>query len=302
MTQTIPDFHTVNLESLGGLVGVIYGMTEAGKTSLVVSAYQHEALRKVGVIDVDDGLQTVVNWSDEYVKRAEVTSVLQLENIAKATIAQVAEKEKDEKAGKPIEDKYPLTHFNTYVIDSMTRLVEWELASIAKQEYEHPTTKERRASFEQVQIQDYKFLAARVSRMLDTFKRTNKTLLMTAGVRDDDPDPNSPNPKLKNLKRARRGAMPEAVWNALCYRADFVWYQSILTDGTITLLTKKWMSPEGREVFAKTRNEKFSNKLISMTMKGKEHMPGLVRIGHVYDSEVQQLNFKDLYNLYLECI
>lgn len=284
MTQTIPNFHTVNLESLGGLVGVVYGPTEAGKTSLVVSAYQHEALRKVGIIDVDDGLQTVVNWSDEYVKRAEITSVLQLENIAKATIAK----------------QTGLQDFNTYVIDSMTRLVEWELAAIAKQEYEHPTTKQRRSSFEEIQIQDYKFLAARVNRMLDTFKRTNKTLLITAGVRDDDPDPNSPNPKLKNLKKARRGAMPEAVWNALCYRADFVWYQSVLSDGTITLLTKKWMSPEGREVFAKTRNKEFSNKLVGMTFK--EGMPGLIRIGHVYDSDVAQLNFKDLYNLYLECI
>lgn len=189
MTQIIPEFHTVNLESLGGLIGVIYGPTESGKTSLCVSSYQHSNLAKVGIVDIDDGLQTVVNWSDNLVKRAEVTSVLQIENIAKATIAKQ----------KGLED------FNTYVIDSMTRLAEWEIQAIAKQEYDHPTTKERRISSEQIQIQDYKVLTARVNRMLDTMKRSNKTVLITAGVKDDDPDPMSNSPKLKNLKKARRG-------------------------------------------------------------------------------------------------
>lgn len=280
MTQVnLPVFEPITLESAGGLRILLYGSTNSGKTSFGVSAWHHEDLRKVGIFNIDDNLHTAIAIDDnQYVAKADVHSAKQIEDIAKGDLI----------------GKYD--EFNTWICDSLSRLIDYELRDIAQTEYNKKPSERYTADINQ--WQDYMKLTARLARMIDVLTQGGKHILFTAESQDIDPDPAGQTEKIRTRKRQRRARMNPALWDNLVYRLSNIWYINRLENGDINLLVKSFMAGDSREIFAKTKNKKFLEGLIKMERDDAKGL-GLIRLANAYNPEVAQITFADIYNLYL---
>jgi hypothetical protein len=272
-------FESLNQDNVGGLRILLYGDSNTGKTSFGVSASEHPALQKVGIFNIDENLHTAVGIdNNEFVSKADVKSCLEIENVAKGDLI----------------GKYETYH--TWVIDSISRLADYELRDIAQKEYNREPSKRNQ---DVNQFQDYIPYMAHMTRMLDTLTKGGKHIIITAEEQDTDPDPLSPNAKLRNRAKERRGKMNDALWAMMKYRFTNIWRMNRLNNGDINILVKSFVSPDGRTVYAKTKNSRFLQELCKLEREDARGL-GLIRVANANDLNIPQISFSDIYNIWLK--
>lgn len=274
-------FKQVSADNLGGLQVVVYGDTGVGKTTFAASAYRHPDLRRVGILDTDGGLTSISHWDDPSLSFALIDSSADIEAVALGSLA----------------NKPPYNEFKTWVVDSITRWQVADMREISEREYEKAPGR-RGNSIDTVQIQDYKEMTARLSRLADGLKSTGRNVIFTAAVTDTGVTPDNPN------FTERRPLLSNAIWKEIAYKMDCIWYVFRRPDGSINLLTRDVVLPNGGVIKAKTRNTRFSAALMAASRVGEDGKPsGVIQIGHQdeYDTD-NYLDFAGIYDLYIKSV
>lgn len=274
------DFKQLSVDNLGGLQVLVYGDTGVGKTTFAASAYRHPDLRRVGILDTDVGLTSISHWTDPGLVFASVESSTGIQEVALGAIA----------------NKPPYDEFRTWVVDSLSKWVTEDMRGISEREYSRAPGK--RGHVDAVQIQDYKEMTARISRLSDGLKATKRNVIFTAAVADVGATADNPN------FTERRPHMPNAIWKDIAYKMDCIWFIFRRPDGSINMLTRSVVLPNGGTVQAKTRNTRFAEALMAASRVGDDGKPsGIIQIGHQDEPESgKYLDFAKIYQLYLDSV
>lgn len=275
------DFKGLSVENLGGLQVLVYGDTGVGKTTFAASAYRHPDLRRVGILDTDVGLTSISHWSDPGLTFASVEKSADIQEVAIGAIS----------------NKPPFDEYRTWVVDSLSKWVTEDMRDISEREYSRAPGK--RGHVDAVQIQDYKEMTARISRLSDGLKSTKRNVIFTAAVADIGMTADNP-----NAFTERRPHMPNAIWKDIAYKMDCIWYIFRRPDGTINMLTRSVVLPNGATIQAKTRNTRFAQALMLASVTGDDGKPsGIVQIGHQDEPESgNYLDFARIYDLYINSV
>lgn len=273
-------FKGLSVDNLGGLQVLVYGDTGVGKTTFAASAYRHPDLCKVGILDTDVGLTSISHWHSSDLA---FTSIERSGDIQEVAIGAIG-------------NKPPYNEFRTWVVDSLSKWVTEDMRDISEREYSRAPGK--RGHVDAVQIQDYKEMTARISRLSDGLKATKRNVIFTAAVADIGSTPDSPN------FTERRPQMPNAIWKDIAYKMDCIWYIFRRPDGSINMLTRSVVLPTGGTIQAKTRNTRFAEALMNASVIGEDGKPsGIVQIGHQDEPEGgQHLDFAKIYDLYINSV
>lgn len=269
---------------LGGLNTLIYGPFGAGKTSFAASAAEHEELRDVLFLDIDQGLKTVVH--QPHLLRARIEA-------KDRSIAALDVFKQIENPNTGLKDSV-----HTVVIDSVTAWRDDEMIAIADREYKQPSSKSKRNSVDEVWIQDYKEMTARLSRLIGNYRNSNRTLILIAGEyqigKKVDQAGNETPPT---------GIRPDinpALLKTINHMVDGIWYMR-QTDGIIKMLTQERKFPngtaDGLTIVGKTRNPLFAQKL-----RGEAGDDGLIVLGNINKPNEKYPTFGIIYDWYKSAV
>lgn len=273
-------FQQLSHESLGGLCVMVYGDTGVGKTMFAASAYRHPDLAKVGILDTDGGLTSISHWADPNLLFAPVEATASIAEIALGAISNAA----------------PYAEFKTWVVDSISKWVTEDMREISEREYNRNPGK--RGTVDAVQLQDYKEMTARISRLADGLKASKRNLIFTAALADVGATADNP-----NAFTERRPHMPNAIWKSIAHKMDAIWWVYQRPNGGIYALTRPVVLPNGGIIRAKTRNTKFETALFNISEKGDDGKPsGIIQIGQQGDPDGDYLDFAKVYQIYLDSV
>lgn len=269
------------MANLGGLRVMLYGDSGVGKTTLAASAYRHPDLRRVGILDTDVGLTSISHWSDPNLVFARIERSDEIQEVAMGSISNTP----------------PYNEFRTWVVDSVSKWVTDDMRGISEREYAKAPGK--RGHVDAVQIQDYKEMTARISRLSDGLKSTGRNLILTAAVADVGATVDNPN------FTERRPHMPNAIWKDVAYKMDCIWYIFRRSDGSLNMLVSPTVLPNGGTIQAKTRNSRFMEALMGVSVMGEDgKRSGVIQIGHRDEPEGSNkyLDFAGIYDLYVNAV
>lgn len=274
-------FQSLAADKLGGLQVLVYGDTGVGKTTFAASAYRHPALRKVGILDTDGGLTSISHWNDPNLMFATVDGTASIEEVAMGAIS----------------NKPPFDEFNTWVVDSVSKWVTDDMREISEREFIRNPSR-RGNSIDTVQIQDYKEMTARISRLSDGLKASRRNVIFTAAMADIGVTPEHVN------FTERRPHMPNAIWKSVAHMMDCIWWIYRRPNGGIYALTRSVVLPNGGIVVAKTRNEKFAQALLERSERDENGKPsGVIQIGHQDEPHSDAyLDMAKIYQIYLDSV
>lgn len=275
------EFKPLSVENLGGLQILVYGDTGVGKTTFAASAYRHPQLRRVGILDTDGGLTSISHWSDPGLVFASVDGTANIEEVAMGAIG----------------NKPPFNEFNTWVVDSLSRWVTDDMREISEREFVRNPGK-RGNSIDTVQIQDYKEMTARISRLSTGLKASRRNVIFTAALADIGATPDNPN------FSERRPHMPNAIWKSISHMMDCIWWVYRRPNGGIYALTRSVVLPTGGIVVAKTRNDRFATALLERSERDEQGKPtGVIQIGHQDEPNTDKfLDMAKIYQIYLDSV
>lgn len=253
---------------------LVYGDVGVGKTYFLGSALRDPVFQRGLIIDTDGGLSTIGNFGSE-VYHVKIDNAKDLKEVAQGLLS----------------NKPPYDKVRTLMLDSATKLMEMELSSIAERQAKQG---QRNTDIDQ-QLQDYKEMTARITRVIHNFKASERNLLITAGVVDDLIRPDDP-----IQFRVRRPALSTKLGKKIGHAADHVWY--IYRNGTeIRLAYRPIITAWGGIIEAKTRNPDFEAALDKLSIKENNESTGKILLGRVGESPAGYPTFAQLFNLYIEC-
>lgn len=275
------EFQQLQHDNLGGLCVLVYGDTGVGKTMFSASAYRHPALGKVGILDTDGGLTSISHWNDKNLLFASAHDTASIEEVALGAIS----------------NRPPYNEFRTWVVDSVSKWITEDMREISEREYKNNPS--RRGTPDAVQIQDYKEMTARISRLADGLKASRRNVIFTASLADIGATLDNP-----NYFTERRPHMPNAIWKSIAHMMDAIWWIYQRPDGGIYMLTRPVVLPNGGAIRAKTRNTEFEAALLARSEQGADgKQTGIIKIGQQGEADTgQYLDFAKIYQIYLDSV